>query len=57
MDLACHIQESITLLVSQLVLNVHFGATSCEIHQSGEKTWLYRAHTVLFSVSYESSAD
>ena len=30
-------KDSITLLVSQLVLNVHFGATSCEIRQSGEK--------------------
>ena len=49
--------EPITLLASQVRMNVQFGTTSCGLHQSSEKTWLDCARTVLSSVLYEPGVD
>ena len=49
--------ESIIPVVSELVVNDHFGARTCGIHRTGVKTWLGRANTVQITFGYESGAD
>ena len=55
--MTCVFFESITSVVLELDANGHFSATTCGIHQSGAKTWLGRANTVLIAFVYTHDAD